>query len=99
MLDKYKRISNISSFTQDSFISSFGSSSALKSHKVKQVFLKLVWSPPFSSSNSLTEAVDVVYLDFSKAIDTVSHSIFLEKSAAYGLAGCTLHEVENRLDG
>ncbi|KAK4828050.1 hypothetical protein QYF61_023088 [Mycteria americana] len=35
------------------------------------------------------KAVDV-YLDFSKAFDTVSHSILLEKLAAHGLDGCTL---------
>ncbi|KAK4821041.1 hypothetical protein QYF61_012221 [Mycteria americana] len=45
------------------------------------------------------EAVDVVYLDFSKAFDTVSHSILLEKLAAHGLDGCTLRWVKNWLDG
>ncbi|KAK4817818.1 hypothetical protein QYF61_027869 [Mycteria americana] len=45
------------------------------------------------------KAVDVVYLDFSKAFDTVSHSILLEKLAARGLDRCTLHWVKNWLDG
>ena len=31
------------------------------------------------------KAVDVVYLDFSKDFDTVSHSILWEKLAAHGL--------------
>ncbi|KAK4810169.1 LOW QUALITY PROTEIN: hypothetical protein QYF61_010481 [Mycteria americana] len=45
------------------------------------------------------KAVDVVYLDFSKAFDTVPHSILLEKLAAHGMDGCTLHWVKNWLDG
>ncbi|KAK4830790.1 hypothetical protein QYF61_013623 [Mycteria americana] len=45
------------------------------------------------------KAVDVIYLDFSKAFDTVSHSILLEKLAAHGLGGCTLRWVKNWLDG
>ncbi|KAK4823680.1 hypothetical protein QYF61_005651 [Mycteria americana] len=45
------------------------------------------------------KAVDVVYLDFSKAFDTVSHSILLEKLAAHGLDGCTLRLVKTWLDG
>ncbi|KAK4820377.1 hypothetical protein QYF61_025453 [Mycteria americana] len=36
------------------------------------------------------KAVDVVYLDFSKTFDTISHSILLEKLAAHGLDGRTL---------
>ncbi|PKU41933.1 rna-directed dna polymerase from mobile element jockey-like [Limosa lapponica baueri] len=43
--------------------------------------------------------VDVVYLDFSKAFDTVSHSILLEKLAAHGLDGSALHWVKNWLEG
>ncbi|KAK4828700.1 LOW QUALITY PROTEIN: hypothetical protein QYF61_000538 [Mycteria americana] len=35
----------------------------------------------------------------SKAFDTVSHSILLEKLAAHGLDGCTLRWVKNWLDG
>ncbi|GAB0182974.1 mitochondrial enolase superfamily member 1 [Grus japonensis] len=46
------------------------------------------------------KAVHVVYLDFSKAFDTVSHSILLEKLAAYGLDGCMLCSLDkNWLDG
>ncbi|PKU32962.1 rna-directed dna polymerase from mobile element jockey-like [Limosa lapponica baueri] len=45
------------------------------------------------------KAVDVVYLDFSKAIDMVTHSILLEKLAAHGLEGSTLRWVKNWLEG
>ncbi|KAK4820811.1 LOW QUALITY PROTEIN: hypothetical protein QYF61_007205 [Mycteria americana] len=45
------------------------------------------------------EAADVIYLDFSKAFDTVSHRILLEKMVAHGLGRCTLRWVKNWLDG
>ncbi|GAB0209560.1 mitochondrial enolase superfamily member 1 [Grus japonensis] len=45
------------------------------------------------------KAVDVIYLDFSKAFNTVSHSILLEKLDAHGLDRCTLHWVKNWLEG
>jgi len=45
------------------------------------------------------KAVDIVYLDFSKAFDTVPHSILLEKIAAHGLDGCTLCWMKNWLNG
>ncbi|RMC22465.1 hypothetical protein DUI87_00779 [Hirundo rustica rustica] len=45
------------------------------------------------------KAVDVVYLDFSKAFDTVSHSTLQDKLSACGLDKSTLHWVRNWLDG
>ena len=45
------------------------------------------------------KAVDVVYLDFSKAFDMVSHSILLGKLAARGLDSFTLRWVRNLLEG
>ena len=45
------------------------------------------------------KAVIVVYLDFSKAFDTVSHSILLQKLAARGLEGYALGWVRNCLEG
>jgi len=45
------------------------------------------------------KAVDVIYLDFSKAFDTVPHSILPEKLAAHGLDGCTLCWIKSCLNG
>jgi len=48
--------------------------------------------------HEVSKAMDVVYLDFSKAFDTFSHSI-LEKLAARGSDGCALRWVKNQLEG
>jgi len=45
------------------------------------------------------KAVDVIYLDFSKAFDTAPHSILLEKLAANGLDRCSLCQIKNWLNG
>ena len=45
------------------------------------------------------KAVDVVYLDFSKAFDTVSHRILLQKLAVRGLDRYILSWVRNWLEG
>ena len=45
------------------------------------------------------KAVDVVYLDFSKAFDTVPHNILMEKLAAYVLDRHMLCWVKHWLDG
>jgi len=44
-------------------------------------------------------AVDVVYLDFSKAFDTVSHNILLRKLRKYGLDEWSVRWIENWLNG
>ena len=40
------------------------------------------------------KAVNVVYLDFSKAFGTVLHNILMKKLAAHGLDGHTLRWVK-----
>ena len=44
-------------------------------------------------------AADVVYLDFSKAFDTVSHNILLGKLRKYGLSEWSVRWIENWLNG
>ncbi|CAM5117140.1 unnamed protein product [Natator depressus] len=44
------------------------------------------------------KAVDVLFLDFSKAFDTVSHSILVSKLKKYGLDERTIRWVESWLD-
>jgi len=58
--------------------------------------------PYYDQVTSLADegkAVDIIYLDFSKAFDTVPHNILLEKPAAHGLDGCTLCWIKNWLNG
>jgi len=45
------------------------------------------------------KAVDVIYLDLSKAFDTVPHRILLQKPAVHGLDGCTVCWIKNWLTG
>jgi len=47
----------------------------------------------------MAKAVDIVYLDFSKAFDMVSHSILPGKLAACGRDRYTLLWVRNWLEG
>jgi len=44
-------------------------------------------------------AMDVVYLDFSKAFDTVSHNILISKLRKCGLDEWSVRWIENRLNG
>jgi len=44
-------------------------------------------------------AVNIIYLDCNKALDTVHHSILLEKLVAHGLDRCTVRWVKTWLDG
>ncbi|CAM4550905.1 unnamed protein product [Caretta caretta] len=44
------------------------------------------------------KAVDMLFLDFSKVFDTVSHSILVSKLKKYGLDECTIRWVESWLD-
>jgi len=44
-------------------------------------------------------AVDVVYFNFSKAFDTISHNILLGKFRKYGLDEWTVRWIENWLNG
>ena len=42
-------------------------------------------------------SITVVYLDFSKAFDSVVHSKLIDKLAACGISGCLLHRIRQFL--
>ncbi|GAB0178363.1 hypothetical protein GRJ2_000301600 [Grus japonensis] len=67
--------------------------------KGRSCLTNLIFYDKVTRSVDDRKAVDVIHLDFSKAFDTVSHSTLLEKLAAHGLDGRTLHWVKNWLDG
>ncbi|KAJ7417949.1 RNA-directed DNA polymerase from mobile element jockey-like protein [Willisornis vidua] len=67
--------------------------------KGRSCLTNLIFYDQVTSLVDKGKAVAVVYLDFSQAADTVSHSILLEKLAAYGLDKCTLCWVKSWLDG
>ncbi len=43
-------------------------------------------------------AVDLIYLDFSKAFDSVSHWLFLDKLRGYGIAPIVISWVDSFLN-
>ncbi|CAM4606561.1 unnamed protein product [Caretta caretta] len=51
-----------------------------------------------TGSVDMGKAVDVIYLDFSKPFDTVSHSILANKLRKYGLDEWTIRWIESWLD-
>lgn len=53
----------------------------------------------YNEMASLVDEVDVVYLDISKAFDTISHNTLMDKLAAYRLGKWTVRETENRQNG
>ncbi|CAM5102721.1 unnamed protein product [Eretmochelys imbricata] len=58
----------------------------------------IAFSDEITGSVDEGKAVDVLFLDFSKAFDTVSHSILASKVKKYGLDEWTIRWIESCLD-
>ncbi|GAB0175994.1 mitochondrial enolase superfamily member 1 [Grus japonensis] len=58
-----------------------------------------LYTPNHTEQVDEGRAVDVVYLDFSKAFDTISHNILVSKLRKCGLDEWTVRWVENWLNG
>mgnify|MGYP001858994706 CR=1 FL=1 len=67
--------------------------------KVRSCFINLIFYNRVTYLEDEVKAVDIVYLDFSKAFDTAFNSILLEKLAAHGLGRYTLCWVQNWIEG
>ncbi|CAM5171201.1 unnamed protein product [Eretmochelys imbricata] len=67
--------------------------------KVKLCLANLIaFYDEITGSVDMGKAVDVIYLDFSKAFDTVSHSILARKLKKYELDEWTIKWIESWLD-
>ncbi|RMC13426.1 hypothetical protein DUI87_10964 [Hirundo rustica rustica] len=79
-----------------------GDRKADSAERVTRVYWSPGTGPPDLQVTCLVDAgkaVDVVYLDFSRAFDTVSHSTLLDKLTARALDRSSLCWVRNWLDG
>ena len=61
--------------------------------------LPSVMASPAGEMGGGGRAVDVIYLDFSKAFDAVSHDILIAKMRKRGIEQWTVRWVENWLTG